>query len=244
MRRAGWPLGVHLLRAAGARLIVLDNRYMVDVASRRPIDEDTLIKARSRKGGIRARTADILFTAHSRGTIEAIVGRASDSFGPRGTGTHVGQQFWQDALAGTSAMLLPNLQQPHTYRYIPHVAAALVTLSAAPTAACGRDWLLPCHPAEPTIELVPRFSRALGQPIRVRSLPGFVRAAVGLVILMVGELNEVLYQWETPFVVNDRRFREQFRAQMTDRAVAAKATVDWASTVFGRVTSHGTGASS
>jgi nucleoside-diphosphate-sugar epimerase len=227
--------------AAGARLVVLDNLYMVGVDPRRAIDEDTPIKPRSKKGEIRARTADTLFTAHNRGTVETIIGRASDFYGPRGTGTHFGQQFWQDALVGKSALLLPNAHTPHTYHYIPDVAAGLVALSGAPTAACGRDWLLPCHPAESTLELVQRFSRALGQPIKVRSLPGFARSAIGMFIPMVRELNEMLYQWDSPFVVNDRRFREQFRVQVTDRDVAAKATVDWARNVFGRIKSHGTG---
>jgi nucleoside-diphosphate-sugar epimerase len=229
--------------AAGARLVVLDNLYMVDPDPRRPIDEDTPIKARSKKGEIRARAADTLFTAHNRGTVEAIVGRASDFYGPRGTGTHFGQQFWQDALAGKSVLLLPNPQTPHTYHYIPDVGSALVALAAAPTAACGRDWLLPCHPAESTLELVQRLSRALGQPIRVRSLPGFATSAIGLFVPVVRELKEMLYQWDGPFMVNDRRFREQFRVHVTDRDVAAKATVDWARSVFGRVRSHTAGAS-
>jgi hypothetical protein len=36
------------------------------------------------------------------------------------------------------------------------------------------------------------------------------------------------YQWDEPFVVQDRRFREQFRQEPTDPARAAADTVAWA----------------
>jgi nucleoside-diphosphate-sugar epimerase len=219
---------------AGARLVVLDNLYLVDVDPGRPIDEDTPIKPRSRKGEIRARTADTLFTAHARGTVEAIVGRASDFYGPRGTGTHFGENFWRAALAGKTAQFLPNLQTPHSYHYIPDVAAALATLATAPTAACGRDWLLPCHPAESTLALVERLGRALGRPIRARQMPGIIRGIAGLFVPIVRELGEMLYQWDAPFVVDDRRFRSQFPTQLVDRDQAARDTVAWARATYAR----------
>lgn len=219
--------------AVGARLVVLDNLYMVEMDGR-PIDEDTPIRPQSRKGEIRARTADALFTAHARGRLEAIVGRASDFYGPRGTGTHFGEAFWKPVLAGKSVRVLPRLDTPHTYHYIPDVAQALVQLADAPTAALGRDWLLPCHPAEPTTALVARFSRALGHPITVRQMPKLAASLVGLFVPIVRELSEMLYQWESPFVVNDARFRAQFGARLVDRDEAARATVMWARAAFER----------
>lgn len=42
------------------------------------------------------------------------------------------------------------------------------------------------------------------------------------------ELDEMLYQWDEPFVVNDRRFRERFGQTPTPVAEAAAATVPWA----------------
>jgi hypothetical protein len=42
------------------------------------------------------------------------------------------------------------------------------------------------------------------------------------------------YQWEEPFIVDDRRFRERFAAQPADPHAAARATVDWAKQRYGR----------
>jgi hypothetical protein len=64
--------------AAGARLVVLDNVYMLGRPGGRPLDEETPMRPCSRKGDIRARVADRLFDAHRRGQILATSGRASD----------------------------------------------------------------------------------------------------------------------------------------------------------------------
>jgi nucleoside-diphosphate-sugar epimerase len=217
---------------AGARLVVLDNLYFLGAGNAQPIDEDTPIAPRSAKGEIRKRATDALFTAHARGTVNVVVGRASDFYGPRGTGTHFGEAFWSPALRGKTVSFLPRLDLPHTYHYIPDVAAGLVELAFADADVCGRDWMLPCQPAESSAALIERLARALGQPIRVRHVPAIGAAALGLFMPVVRELREMLYQWEVPFAVSDARFRARFALRPIDRDAAAAATVAWARATY------------
>ena len=56
---------------------------------------------------------------------------------------------------------------------------------------------------------------------------------MGLFVPLVRELNEMLYQWDEPFVVDDRRFRERFKLLPTGASEAAQATVDWANKTYG-----------
>jgi len=42
------------------------------------------------------------------------------------------------------------------------------------------------------------------------------------------EIDEMLYQWQEPFVINDRRFRERFGQGPEDVQRAAADTVAWA----------------
>lgn len=73
----------NLIEAArGARLVVLDNVYMLGRPGGRPLDEETPPNPCSRKGEIRARAAERLFEAHRRGDLLATTGRASDYYGP------------------------------------------------------------------------------------------------------------------------------------------------------------------
>ena len=217
----------------GARLVTLDNVYMLGRPNGQPLDEDTPPNPCSRKGEIRARAAERLFAAHLNGDVLATTGRASDFYGPGGTLTYLGDPFWPAALAGKRVMTPFNPDQIHTYHYIPDVAAGLMTLGCADASAYGRPWMLPCAPAETTRALVNRMAGALGREIRLLAVPGWVMKSMGLFMPLMRELGEMLYQWGEPFVVSDRRFRERFGQGPTDVAEAAAATVAWAQGHYG-----------
>ncbi len=69
---------------------------------------------------------------------------------------------------------------------------------------------------------------ALGREIRLSSVPRWMVHASGIFIPLLREVDEMMYQWDEPFVINDRRFRERFQQEPTDVDEAAAATVAWA----------------
>lgn len=215
-------------RRNNARLVVLDNVYMLGRPQGRPLDEDTSPKPCSRKGEIRARAAERLWEAHRRGEVRATAGRASDFYGPGGTLTHLGDQFWRPAIAGKRGRVLVEPDAIHTYHYIPDVAAGLATLGMAEDDAYGRPWMLPCAPAETMRAQVARFSRHLGREIRLARMPRILLKVAALAVPFLREIDEMLYQWEEPFVINDARFRARFKQQPEDVERAAADTVAWA----------------
>ena len=232
--------------SAGARLVVLENLYMIGVPENGPIDENTPFAPRSRKGEIRARLAESLLEAHRRGDVRAVSGRASDFYGPRGEQTHFGPRFWEPALAGKPAELLPRPDTRHSYHFIPDVAEALMTLGTCPeggpgegpgddpdSSVLGRPWILPCAPAETTTALVRRFSSALGDEIRLRGMSRAVVRLLGLFVPMLREVGEMLHQWESDFLVDDTRFRKRFGLGPTSLEAGAAATVEWARGLWG-----------
>lgn len=213
---------------AGARLVVLDNLYMLGRPGARTLTEDTPMRPCTRKGEIRARVAQMLFDAHARGDVRAIAGRASDFYGPRGALTNFGDHFWPAVLANKTARMALALDTPHTYHYLPDVAAGLAALGAAPDALTGGAWMLPCAPAEPARALVQRFAGVLGREVHVAEFPRWFVKAAGLFVPIIREVGEMLYQWDEPFVVDDRRLRERLGLAATDSDTAARATVEWA----------------
>ena len=122
---------------AGARLVVLDNLYAVGRTGGRAMDETTPASPCSRKGAIRARLAASLQEAVRRGDVRAVTGRASDFFGPGGVMTAFGERFWTRLFAGKGAEVLGNPETPHTYHFIPDVAAGLAALGEAGDEASG-----------------------------------------------------------------------------------------------------------
>ena len=192
------------------------------------MNEDTPMNPCSRKGEIRARAAERLFNAHQHGEVQAVSGRAADFYGPRGSLTYLGDYFWKPALAGRRVWSPVDPDARHTYHYIPDVAAGLAALGCASTDVLGRAWMLPCLPAGTMRDLVQCFSQVLGRPIRVASVPRLIVKAMGMVVPLMREMSEMLYQWDEPFVVDNSRFRERFGIQPTDADEAAQATVNWA----------------
>jgi nucleoside-diphosphate-sugar epimerase len=225
----------NLVRAAGrtgARLVVLDNLYMIGKTGGRPITEDTPMNPRSRKGEIRARTSERLFEACRRGDVMAVSGRASDFYGPGGAGTHFGSVFWKPVFKGRPGQMLINPDAVHTYHYIPDVARSLAILGQAPEDVLGGAWMLPCTPAGTAHDLIGHFSNALGTPIAVTRLPRPLIRLAGLFLPILKEIGEMLYQWDEPFVVDDSRFRARFGTTATDPADAAAPTVAWARSTY------------
>jgi hypothetical protein len=182
----------------------------------------------SHKGEIRARAAERLFKAHTRGDVVATSGRASDFYGPGGTQTALGDFFWRRVLSGKAVYSPFRLDAIHTYHYIPDVAAGLATLGCADNDAYGGPWMLPCAPAGTLRELAARVAAKLGRDITVAQIPRWMLKMIAVFMPLMRQLDEMLYQWDEPFVVDDRRFRERFRQRPTDVEEAAAATVVWA----------------
>ena len=220
--------------AAEARLVVLDNVYMLGRPSGKALDEDTPHNPCSPLGEIRARAAEALFEAHARGQVMAIAGRASDFYGPRGTLTHVGDQFWPAVLAGKPGRVVVDPDAIHTYHYIPDVARGLATLGCAEPDAYGGPWMLPCRPAETLRQLVARFAAHFGSDIGVTRVPRWLLKVVGVFMAPARELDRMRYQWEEPFVINDQKFRSRFNQEPAAADDAAAATVTWAREHYAR----------
>ncbi len=226
----------NLIAAAGranARLVVLDNIYALGRPNGRELNEQTPVNPCSRKGEVRARVAEALFDAHRRGDAQAVSGRASDFYGPRGIQTMFERRFWTRALAGRSVPVIVNPDTRHTYHYIPDVAAGLATLGqASGDDVCGRWWILPAAPAVTTRELVAKFAHSLGTALRLAPVPLWFQLVLGLALPLFRELSEMRYQWEEAFVVDDRLFRARFGTLPTPLDDGANETVRWARATF------------
>jgi nucleoside-diphosphate-sugar epimerase len=221
---------------AGARLVVLDNLYMYEVPADGRLTEDTPVAPRSKKGALRAAAAAELLGFHQRGDAPVAIGRAADFFGPRSTLSVFGDRFWHKLLAGKAVEHFGDPDLPRSYTYTEDVAEGLVTLGLADAAgdAYGRVWHLPTPPAETTRLLVARLAAAAGvaEPRLTRLSPLLARIA-GLFIPEARELPEMMYQWETPYVVDDSPFRARFGAAATPIDDAVTATVAWAQGHYG-----------
>ena len=209
--------------ASGARLVSMENVYMYGRPDGHPFTEDTAYAAHTVKGRLRGRMARDLLAAHESGWVEVAIGRASDYFGPRGGAqSNLGDRVMPAALAGGTARVLGDPDQPHTYTYIPDIGAGLAVLGEHPDAP-GQVWHLPNDPdTRTTRQLLDIAYRAAGQPrSKVSATPTFLLRALGLFNPVMRELVEMQYEYEAPFIVDSSKIANKLglRATPLDQAV-------------------------
>ncbi|MCU1407468.1 MAG: hypothetical protein JWQ43_3771 [Glaciihabitans sp.] len=224
------PLQAALLNAArlrGARLVSMENVYGYGRPNGRPLTEDRPYNAHTVKGRLRATMATELLDAYNRGEVDVVIGRASDYFGPRGGAqSNLGDRVFPAAIKGRTATVLGDLDQPHSYTFIPDIGEGLAALGEHPSAS-GRVWHLPNDPStRSTRELVDIVYRLAGrQHTRVRSLPPLVLRAAALVNATMREIVEMQYQFEEPFIVDSSRMMQQLGVTATPLEDALETTM-------------------
>jgi nucleoside-diphosphate-sugar epimerase len=212
---------------AGALLVSLENLYGYGPAHGQPMTEDLPLAATTVKGRTRAAMTAELLAAAAAGRVRIAIGRSSDFFGAGVTdGSTLGRRVFGNALAGKRADFIGNPDLPHTYSYVPDVAAALATLGTDPR-AMGEVWHLPGPPTVSTRALVDLVAAEVGHPVAIRSLSKLVVRALGLGSPMMRALAEMAYQFDEPFVLDTTKYEATFGPAGTPLAAAVAATVDW-----------------
>jgi nucleoside-diphosphate-sugar epimerase len=203
--------------ATGARLVSMENVYLYGRPAGQPLTENRAHSAHTTKGQLRGRMSRELLAAHDAGRVEVALGRASDYFGPRGGAqSNLGDRVFPAALAGRTATVLGDPDQPHTYSYLPDIGEGLAVLGEHPDAP-GHAWHLPNDPdTRTTRQLVDSVYRQAGQArTKLRRLPPLLLRGLALTNPTVRELLEMQYQFAEPFVVDSSRITDKLGVHAT-----------------------------
>jgi nucleoside-diphosphate-sugar epimerase len=223
------PLQRGVMSAAernGALLVTLENIYGYGPTGGRPMTEDLPLAAATVKGRTRAAMTQELLAAADAGRVRIAIGRASDFFGAGATESSLGERVFGNAVAGKRADFIGNPDLPHTYSYIPDIAAGLATLGTDERAV-GGVWHLPGPETVTTREILKLVAGEVGHPVGVRSLPKLAVRALGLFNPTIRELVELSYEFDEPFVLDTTKYESTFGSAGTPLSTAISATVAW-----------------
>jgi uncharacterized protein YbjT (DUF2867 family) len=92
-------------------------------------------------------------------------------------------------MAGRRADFIGNADLPHTYSYVPDIAAGLATLGTDARAA-GQIWHLPGPQTVTTRALLDLVAVQVGRPVGIRSVPKLALRVLGLINPMLRGLAE------------------------------------------------------
>ncbi|MXG91331.1 NAD-dependent epimerase/dehydratase family protein [Nocardioides flavescens] len=188
-----------------------------------PMTEDTPRAATSGKLGVRTE----LLAQRDASATPTVSVAASDFYGPAVRGAHAGERMVPTVLAGRTMRVLGSLDQPHSFTYVPDLAAAMIR-------AAGREDLwnsfLHAPTAAPVTQrrLVELVAQAGGVPVpRTASIPAWVFRASGAVSRPMREMAETAYMFDAPFVLDSSASEARLGLSPTPMVDGVAATVAW-----------------
>lgn len=214
---------IEACKRAGAKLVFFDNVYMYG-RLRGAMTEETPFHPTSRKGEVRAKIATDLVNAWKSGTITGMIARAADFYGPDAKNGIPNVLVFEPMSKGQTPMCLASDVLPHSYTYVPDAALALVTLMKNQS-AWNQTWHLPTTADPPTgREFIEMAAREMGRPLKYRVLSRGMVRVFGWFKPMVGEVREMMYQNDSPYLFDSTKFAREFGTAGTAYADGISAT--------------------
>lgn len=222
------PLQASILEgvaAAGAKLIVAENLYMYGAVNGE-MHEDLPYAAQTRKGKVRGQMSEELLAAHRSGKVRVAMARGSDFFGPGVLSSALGDRALGAAIQGKTASLNGKLDLAHSFTYIDDFGEALAVLGERDE-ALGQAWHVPNAPTLTQREIMGLFFQEMGLPPKIGTIGRGMMALAGLFLPDAGEMVEMMYEFDRPFVVDSGKFSRAFGDIATPYARSIPPTVEW-----------------
>lgn len=185
--------------------------------------EDTPRTASTGKLGIRTE----LLAQRDASSTPTVSVAASDFYGPFVRNAHAGDRMIPTVLAGRTMRVLGSLDQPHSFTYVPDLAAAMIT--AAAREDLWNSFLhAPTAPALTQRELVTSVARAAGvRTPKMSAIPVGVMSALGVASRSMREMAEAGYQFSRPFVMDSGASEQRLGLTPTPLDDGLASTVAW-----------------
>ncbi len=210
-------------QSSGAILVHADNLYMYGPTDK-VLTEELPYKAVGKKGIVRADMSRRLLELHKKGNIRMTIARASDFYGPNVVESSMGMGIFRSAMEGKPASVLGNIDQPHTYTYIDDFAKALVILAESEK-SLGEAWHVPSAKTITTRQLISMIFQETKQSPKFRVASKRMVSFFGLFSSSMRELKEMVYLYDSPFVVDHSKFAKTFGDHSTPHIEAVKQTL-------------------
>lgn len=213
---------LRLAAEAAVPVVFPESLYGLD-AGAQPFTAGSPFAPGSIKGQVRVE----LLRARAQSPARTVSIAASDYFGPFArANAHAGERMIVPILRGRTVRPLGSVDQPHSFTYLPDLAAAMA--AAADDPDIEGLVMAPTAPPVTQRELIETYARTAGTPVPpIRPLPSRLLRWAGRVHRDSGELAEMLHQWERPYAMDSRDDETRLGLAPTPIEDAAAATIAW-----------------
>ncbi|CAL1517861.1 NAD-dependent epimerase/dehydratase family protein [Chitinophaga sp. MM2321] len=216
---------INACKEAGAKLIFFDNVYSYGLVDG-PMKEDTTYHPSSHKGEVRAAIATQLMDEVKAGNMTASIARAADFYGPGADKTGFLNLLIIDRFKkNSSAMWLGKDNVTHSYTFTPDAGKGLYLLSQD-AQSWNQIWHLPTtNPAPNGKTYVELIAGQMGIKPRYMKLGSFMIGLSGLFDTTIGELGEMLYQNNHPYIFDSSKFENYYQFKPTSYEEGIRLTL-------------------
>jgi nucleoside-diphosphate-sugar epimerase len=216
-----WPRimknAIEACKRAKAKLIFFDNVYMYGKVSGR-MTEETPFNPCSKKGELRAQIATTLLDEINAGTLDAMIVRSADFYGPLARTSVPNILVFDKFAKGTTASWLVDDSVPHSYTFTPDAAKSLALLADAET-AWNQTWHVPTASNPPAgKEFIRMVAKEFGVAPKYRVLSRPLIRIAGLFDSDIRESYEMLYQSDSEYLFDSSKFSKAFNFEPTSYA--------------------------
>jgi nucleoside-diphosphate-sugar epimerase len=227
--QALWPTimsnTIQACKTCGAKLVFFDNVYMYGKVDG-VMTEETPFLPCSRKGKVRAKIAQMLMDEINAGNLTALIARAADFYGPNVANSVPESTIIQNLKKGKKAQLFCSDKFVHSYTYTPDAGKATAMLGNTEK-AYHQVWHLPTHKNPLTgKEWVDTFARSFNTSTDYIILKKWMLRLIGLFTPIIGELNEMLYQYDRDYIFDSTKFEKAFNYEPISYEEGIQKTVD------------------
>ena len=206
------------------RLVFFDNIYMYNPEHLSPMTEETEVKPSTKKGKVRAEIAQMILDEVKAGELEALIARAADFYGPGINNSVLNEAVLTNLKAGKKANWFCSTSVKHNFTYTPDAAKATALLGNTES-AYRQVWHLPTVPAVPMQQWIDAIAKELNVEPKTRVVPKFMVSLAGLMVPIMRELKEMLYQYDRDYDFDSSKFETVFNIKPTPMEEGIKQVV-------------------
>lgn len=193
----------------GARLIFFDNIYVYGKVNG-PITESAPYHPASKKGEVRLQLAQMLTHAWEHGDITGAIVRSADFYGPGVTHAVFNMLVTDKLKEKNKAQWLCNDRVRYSMTFTPDAAKGTAFIGNTPD-AMNQVWHLPTSSEKVTArDLIALCAEITGGPSAHTVLKKWMLRLAGLFDKTIGEMGEMLYQYENDYIFDSSKFEKRF----------------------------------
>lgn len=191
-----------------AKLAFFDNTYMYEKNDSIQIENSPFVP-KGRKSKVRADIVEMLLSAMKEQSIDAVIGRAPEFYGPGLTQSITNSLVFNRVKNDKRAFVPINDSVLRTLIWTPDASRALVLLGNTPD-AYGETWHLPTDDSITYKEIMSKAEKVLDRKINYTIVPMLLFKIGSLFNQQVKELTELLPRYKYDNVFKSNKFKESF----------------------------------